>query len=533
MLFRSLRQRMTGQGGHGISLATGGQALNSPTLRYCPLCVQDDRQTYGETYWHRLPQVAAVRVCPYHDCWLEDSNVPTVSGNAKRGQFIATDTLLPTELVIRPLSDSPDERVHLRLAQAVALLLAHPLPARELCEIREQYQARIANLGYGSMNGKLHSQKVLTAFQGHFSPEILQNLGCTLEDDVNRNWLTAHLLREHRQTTPTVRHLLLLQFLEVSPHRFIHETVVVKPFGDGMFPCLNKICPDYQQQVIPDAEIIGFQLGKPEGAFTCPTCGFCYKRVGPDTDVENWQRAQKILAYGHLWEARLHRLVHTPNVQLKDITETLQISKKIAKRELQVRGYSLPARVKASAVAPGQHGQVDVDTLQDCRVRWQKVQQRYPDWGRSQLRQHDAFAYYYLQKFDRDWFEQHSPAIARRGSPAFDWQALDADIAPQIASLAQEIQAQLPWVQVTASALSQRLGYRPNYLTRHLENLPQTALALQAVCESHLDFALRKLRDIMQQPIGQGMTQTELLKAAHIKRLRHHPDVQALLNTTN
>ena len=27
------------------------------TLRYCPLCVKEDRRAYGETYWHRIHQV--------------------------------------------------------------------------------------------------------------------------------------------------------------------------------------------------------------------------------------------------------------------------------------------------------------------------------------------------------------------------------------------------------------------------------------------------------------------------------------------
>lgn len=50
-------------------------------LRYCPLCVEADRQAYGETFWHRSHQMANVSVCPIHGCRLLDSSV-IISGKA-------------------------------------------------------------------------------------------------------------------------------------------------------------------------------------------------------------------------------------------------------------------------------------------------------------------------------------------------------------------------------------------------------------------------------------------------------------------
>ncbi len=44
-------------------------------LRFCPLCVQNDREKYGETYWHRIHQMMGVNICPVHHCRLIDSNI--------------------------------------------------------------------------------------------------------------------------------------------------------------------------------------------------------------------------------------------------------------------------------------------------------------------------------------------------------------------------------------------------------------------------------------------------------------------------
>jgi hypothetical protein len=48
-------------------------------LRFCPLCVKDDRKTYGEAYWHRKHQIRNMRMCTKHKCMLMESSVPAKS----------------------------------------------------------------------------------------------------------------------------------------------------------------------------------------------------------------------------------------------------------------------------------------------------------------------------------------------------------------------------------------------------------------------------------------------------------------------
>jgi hypothetical protein len=44
-------------------------------LRFCPLCVKEDREIYGETYWHRKHQIRNVSICTKHKCKLMESSV--------------------------------------------------------------------------------------------------------------------------------------------------------------------------------------------------------------------------------------------------------------------------------------------------------------------------------------------------------------------------------------------------------------------------------------------------------------------------
>ena len=46
------------------------------SLRYCPVCVREDTQTYGEPYWHREHQIGLMPLCPRHHCRLLDKPIP-------------------------------------------------------------------------------------------------------------------------------------------------------------------------------------------------------------------------------------------------------------------------------------------------------------------------------------------------------------------------------------------------------------------------------------------------------------------------
>lgn len=44
-------------------------------LRYCPLCAAEDRENYGEAYWHRKHQIRNMLICTKHKCKLISSDV--------------------------------------------------------------------------------------------------------------------------------------------------------------------------------------------------------------------------------------------------------------------------------------------------------------------------------------------------------------------------------------------------------------------------------------------------------------------------
>lgn len=83
-------------------------------LRYCPVCAEEDRKRYGETYWHRLHQMIGVNICGKHHCQLIETDVQITSGKSP--------ALIPAEAVAAPETEIviSDCEIECRLVEYVS-----------------------------------------------------------------------------------------------------------------------------------------------------------------------------------------------------------------------------------------------------------------------------------------------------------------------------------------------------------------------------------------------------------------------------
>ena len=64
-------------------------------LKYCPMCAKEDRQKYGEAYWHRKHQIRNIGICSKHKCKLYDSTVSAKNMNIYN--FFSAEINIPNE----------------------------------------------------------------------------------------------------------------------------------------------------------------------------------------------------------------------------------------------------------------------------------------------------------------------------------------------------------------------------------------------------------------------------------------------------
>ena len=89
-------------------------------LRYCPLCVEKDRQLYGESYWHRSHQLTGVSVCSKHGIKLWNSSV-IISGKA-------SPNLVTAEQEIKEQNVICGNEIEIQLAEYVGKVFRSDTP---------------------------------------------------------------------------------------------------------------------------------------------------------------------------------------------------------------------------------------------------------------------------------------------------------------------------------------------------------------------------------------------------------------------
>jgi len=78
-------------------------------FRYCPCCAVEDREQYGEAYWHRCHQLRGINICTIHNCRLSVSDIPF--RKVKGVIDAAAEKVIPMR-VVTPVGDTVSSAEH-------------------------------------------------------------------------------------------------------------------------------------------------------------------------------------------------------------------------------------------------------------------------------------------------------------------------------------------------------------------------------------------------------------------------------------
>jgi hypothetical protein len=180
-------------------------------LRFCPLCVEEDRTRLGECYWHRLHQAPGIYVCPAHRTLLEPSDAHT-QHPAKSKEFISAESTVRPGQLRRLDSSNSCHQVLMEIAHDVAWLFNQHCLSPDLGATRNRYINLLMEHGFATHSGRVGNwSKLIQAFNAYYPPELLTLLHCEPERTRHWHWLFG-LLRQG-QIQPPVCHLLLIHFL--------------------------------------------------------------------------------------------------------------------------------------------------------------------------------------------------------------------------------------------------------------------------------------------------------------------------------
>ncbi len=502
----AVRSEMRGAGNYHVyeRLGITADRMKQPVgLKFCPGCVLEDRQSVGETYWHRVHQAPGVEVCPHHSVFLEVSEALWRNSRSRSG-------LVPAERVVhegpaRPADPSvPTHAALLSLARGAEWLLKWRGKAPDGESLRNRYYSLLLRSGVAYYNGRIRSRELMEKFIEFYTTELLERLQCPVVDS-DRNWI-LRLIRHSAAgvVQHPLRHLLLMTFLGRTPEEVFTVSDDFKPFGDGPWPCLNKAAGHYLRPLVASCRIedgCKKNLGKPVGTFSCE-CGFIYTRTGPDRTEEDRLKASSVQSYGHVWEKSLRELWEDTSVTLREVADRLGVNELTVKRRSIQLGLTYPRNTPGSLRASGEV--LDRyrivrkplgEELEARRMEFLAVRASNPEAGRQRL-QDIAFSLLdWLRRRDDKWLEEHLPPVNKPLPPPVrvDWEAWDKKLAAAVEAAVKEIK-QVPGrpVRVSLTAIAKLAGHRV-WLEKGLDRLPFTARALSEHIESSEDYLIRKI----------------------------------------
>ena len=518
-----LRETMKGKGrGHTHILAaiTSHRVPLPQWLRFCPVCVEEDRRAFGECYWHRLHQVTGVEVCPVHQVFLQNS---TIHSYYQYHSF----RVIPAEHAIQlaqPQALDLSNIVHqmlLQIACDTAWLLSHQGLTQGRDSLRQRYISLLNAQGLASLRGVTQRRQIFERVRGYYPPEFLALLSSQLAQSDKQNWL-INLLKRSWWGQPPIRHLLMMQFLGYSAERFFALSVDQAPFGQGPWPCLNPTCEFYHQPVIQIQLRKAYRSGRPRGTFSC-VCGFVYNRLGPEQSTEERFKWSSVKTPGPTWEAALREGWLDATLPLYQLAQKLGFTNEAIKHYAAVLELDFPRPRGHKSLSTSKFSQTpkkakpkSVEQLATEREKhesaWIAGMREHPEWGRHKLGKEMPAVYRWLLCNHRVWLEeqhQRQPPGKREKEPQISihyWRQRDSQLAKELPSAAQRLRtAPGQPRRITKNLLAVEI-HQPVLLTIQQDKLPLTWAVLETLLDTPETFALRRLDWIVAQAHRRGST---------------------------
>ena len=181
------------------------------TLRYCPLCVKEDQDKYGESYWHRCHQVEGNRVCHKHGCCLEDSGIV---GSGQK-EFI---TLEDMPSFSNPNYLSEYQNGYMRLDKDIEWVMNHYSDIMSKYKEDEDYFEKrntgfLYKKGLTTLKGRIRQDDLKEQFHGFIINQYGQDF--YNNDEFDFEWI-SNICRKGKETAITIRRILIAEFLAES-----------------------------------------------------------------------------------------------------------------------------------------------------------------------------------------------------------------------------------------------------------------------------------------------------------------------------
>lgn len=492
---KKIFQEMCSDDGKGIYVRSGLNASGVPQnefLRFCEDCMKEDRESYGEMYWHRSHQLSGIHCCLKHFTPLYNSDIKVVGSNKHRFAIPTLENCSTNRTVLDEVAEKTrlEYIKHCRkMAKWILQLMNHHFDHHPLHWFDQKYRIKLAELDLAYYTGRVKQKKWWEYFQNVYSEEVLRLFHSSLRGE--QDWLSL-IVQKNRKSFHPIRHLLVISALEITIEE-VFKNELPQPFGKPNWPCQNIVCENYNVPIIESVSItLCEKTKKPIGTFTCPVCEFSYTRRGPDQKESDKFRRTRVKSYGSLWEKKLQEYLKL-DLGLRELSRRMGADPNTIKRFLNdEKGSNLNIEQK-------------IDFEKEDRQSWLSLQKKYPQKSIKQLREAEKALYMRLYRNDKEWLKANSPKpLKRTSSERIDWNKRDEEILGKVRETVKNL---LNYdgkpVRITIGKVGYLIGERA-LLEKKLNKLPKTKTYLEKRIETIEEFQKRRILYTIKNLKGNG-----------------------------
>lgn len=509
---RDVLKIMKSDNGSGIHSRVGAVPFISEIdkhFRICPICYEEEVDKYGEGYLHRLHNSPGVVICPKHEEFLQISKEP-ISYYGRNAYINVMDIEFWANKYLGDINKREKE-LFLSLTRDIEYLLNNDVINRPRQWFVDQYKVRLKELGLSTPKGIVNINEVFKQFIVYYGDNFLQIFDFNIYAVDKTNWI-KYLFRNQKHIVHPLKHILLSRFLGIRISDLFEKKLEYKPFGNGEWPCLNKICSHYLKPSVKDITITyNSHAKKPVGEFKCE-CGFTYLRIGPDLNEDDRYKIGKVKELGWLWEQELIQLLKE-GLSLNTIENRLNTSQKTIKKYASKLGFDgyLNSRCKVrdysdkklkDQLKEGKKNR----KIQEFRERWLKLREDNPDKGANELRLMDINLNDYLLRNDREWLYNHYPPKKKRvsGGAVVDWDKKDEEVLQKVKIAINAINNTTGRPKkITITLIGKKIGMA-QFLYSNIDRLSKTKVYIKNSIDTNKSYQIRKVKWAIQELMEAG-----------------------------
>lgn len=470
-------------------------------LRYCEDCWKEDIQNYGEPYWHRLHLLPGIFICPVHGTPIRDSRIFLKDVQSKF--FAASYEWASNEKTHTCYSNDTADKL-MAIAKDSTWVMQHGNELGCSETMYGIYDQLLRVKGYRSLSGRSTKNKeIYAALSEHYGEECLKILDAYSDGLIP--W-TQRIMHLQSSLLYPMYYLLFMRFLAGGAENFFTKKHGnAHPYGKGPWPCRNPVCPHYLKDVIIDISLKQFN-SRHQATFTCPHCGFSYRRSRVKPKNKQYSGQIDTVDYGWLWIDTFKKQM-SAGVPIMRITETLRCGYLTAMRFGVKFGFFPEDRfpIKKPFVSKRKTAQEPPrkpNSKTFYRQQWKKAMKENPGALRSELIKSYPETYKWLRENDLSWYEENAPASMQFTN---DWTEKDEDnLKKAMVGVAylRSLSGRPVWINRNSV---EKYGDMNNlYKNLALGYLPKTKAYLDENLETDEEWRKRKIRWAVQTLYDEG-----------------------------